>query len=245
MELNHKQVRFGFEYAKDGHGTNAAIRAGYAEKGASQKASELLGNEKVQEIIERQKLAYATLAATSFAEIILELKELYSADRTQVVKLCIDPCLNCYSSETRQTLKDAGMSHTIDVPNPDCKLCMGRGVDRVQLAATDKLPKNIRKIILGYKQGKEGVEVKLLNPLEPLMHMAKMLGFNPDRKELSGPGGGPMQIQTTEKPLTLWTREEISARLQQIRLQNSVMGVLEGVLDNPNTTTIEAKRLTD
>ena len=41
-ELNDKQKRFCHEYIKDFNGANAAIRAGYGEKGASATASRML-----------------------------------------------------------------------------------------------------------------------------------------------------------------------------------------------------------
>jgi phage terminase small subunit len=45
--LNARQERFVVEYLKDGNGTKAAIRAGYATSSAAVQAHRLLGNEKV------------------------------------------------------------------------------------------------------------------------------------------------------------------------------------------------------
>lgn len=237
-ELNHKQRRFAFEYAKDGHGTNAALRAGYAQSGASQQSTVLLENPKIQEIIEYEKRAAANLATMSFAKIILELSDMAEADRSKIVKLVCDPCLNCYSIDVRKEMKAAGMARLVDVPNPECQLCAGRGIERVQLTPTDQLPANVRKCILGYKQDKDGrISVQTMNPLEPLMHIAKMLGYNPDRKELSGPGGTPIQIATASKPPSLMSDEELDAIFAQNQLRDSVKGVLEGVfLELPAST---------
>ena len=45
------QKRFAKEYARDDNGTQAAIRAGYSENGACQQASNLLQDERIQELI--------------------------------------------------------------------------------------------------------------------------------------------------------------------------------------------------
>ena len=52
MSLTNKQKRFVQEYLVDLNATQAAIRAGYSEKGASVRGSELLSNIKVAEAIQ-------------------------------------------------------------------------------------------------------------------------------------------------------------------------------------------------
>jgi phage terminase small subunit len=51
MILNPKQKRFCDEYLKDLNGTQAAIRAGYSKKTATEQSSRLLTNVKVQDFI--------------------------------------------------------------------------------------------------------------------------------------------------------------------------------------------------
>lgn len=53
--LTEKQKRFITEYLRDGNGSRAARRAGYAEKGASQAASEALRNPAIREHITRMR----------------------------------------------------------------------------------------------------------------------------------------------------------------------------------------------
>lgn len=80
-KLTAQQRLFALEYLRDRNGTQAAIRAGYSPKAASQQASVLLGYPKVQALLE-QKLE----AAEQRTEVKLDrvLRELYAV-------LTVDP----------------------------------------------------------------------------------------------------------------------------------------------------------
>tara|TARA_R110000822_G_scaffold160612_1_gene300791 strand:- start:219 stop:602 length:384 start_codon:yes stop_codon:yes gene_type:complete len=52
-KLTPKQLKFTREYAKDGNGTQAAIRAGYAPNSADVAASRLLVNVKIGKAVEK------------------------------------------------------------------------------------------------------------------------------------------------------------------------------------------------
>lgn len=52
-KLTPRQKKFVLEYAKDRNGAQAAIRAGYSEKGAAVMASQLLTKPNVQEALEK------------------------------------------------------------------------------------------------------------------------------------------------------------------------------------------------
>jgi phage terminase small subunit len=52
-KLTARQLKFTREYAKDGNGTQAAIRAGYAPNSADVEASRLLGNAKIGKAVEK------------------------------------------------------------------------------------------------------------------------------------------------------------------------------------------------
>ena len=53
---------------------------------------------------------------------------------------------------------------------------------------------NSRKLFAGIKKTKDGIEIKTRDQSEALANIAKFLGMNVERKELSGPGGGPVAI---------------------------------------------------
>lgn len=233
-EPNHKMERFAFEYAIDGHGTNSALRAGYAEAGAAAQATKLLQNPKVLELIEHHKRAAAALATTSLAEIISELRDMAFTDRTEIVRLVSDPCLNCYDQATRQAMKAAGLGRMTEAPNPECQLCRGKGIERVEMTPTAQLSKRARKLVLGYEQKKDGIKVSMVNPVEMLREICKILGYYaPEKKEL----GGSVQISHEIKAPSLMTDEELDAIYRRNQLKNSVEGVLEGVfLELPPVT---------
>lgn len=92
----------------------------------------------------------------------------------------------------------------------------------------------------------EQVKVSMINPIEMLREICKILGYYaPERKELAGPGGGPIALSHESKPLSLWTDEELDAHYRRTQLQNSVLGVLEGVSEEREPVTIDAKLLTE
>lgn len=72
LSLTKKQKAFAHEYAVDHNGTQAAIRAGYAEKQAKSQASRLLANVAVKQLVE--KLDSDTFAASGLdaAEMLTE-----------------------------------------------------------------------------------------------------------------------------------------------------------------------------
>ena len=85
-KLTPKQDAFCDQYPVDFIGAQAAIRAGYSEKGARQQASVLLTNPNVQarlaEIIEERK----TRARRTNDEIIQELENIAFSDITKVIE---------------------------------------------------------------------------------------------------------------------------------------------------------------
>jgi len=65
LPLNLRQQRFAEEYVIDGNGTQAAIRAGYSDKGADVTAIRLLGNLRIAAEIRRLEAAREERTAVS------------------------------------------------------------------------------------------------------------------------------------------------------------------------------------
>lgn len=85
-KLNPRQARFVQEYVVDCNGTQAAIRAGYSRRGASQQASRLLANAKVQAAL-RAELAAATKRVHITQDMVLEeYRRLAFSDLRDVAK---------------------------------------------------------------------------------------------------------------------------------------------------------------
>jgi hypothetical protein len=78
-------------------------------------------------------------------------------------------------------------------PNPECPECFGDGVNVLFYHDTRKLTPGAKAVYAGVKEGKEGVEVKVHSKERALEMLGKHLGMFVEKKEISGPGGGPIQ----------------------------------------------------
>lgn len=75
MTLNDKQKLFCQEYMKDLNGTQAAIRAGYAESGARVQANRMLTNDNVQQYIQELQEGIQKRNQITIDEIMSDLIE--------------------------------------------------------------------------------------------------------------------------------------------------------------------------
>jgi len=78
-DLNHRQERFVQEFLVDLNATQAAIRAGYSEKGAHVRGSELLSIRKVRDAIEARKADLAERAGVTEEWVIEKLRDVHDA----------------------------------------------------------------------------------------------------------------------------------------------------------------------
>jgi hypothetical protein len=74
--MTRRQAAFVREYVIDRNGTQAAIRAGYSPRAASEQAARLLGNAKVASAIGAAEQRLSALADVTTQDIILSLQEL-------------------------------------------------------------------------------------------------------------------------------------------------------------------------
>lgn len=75
-KLNEKQKRFAAEYIIDLNGTQAAIRAGYAENSAAEQASDLLRNPNIAELIQKAMDKRAVRTQVTADRVLSELARL-------------------------------------------------------------------------------------------------------------------------------------------------------------------------
>lgn len=243
--LNYKMELFAQYYSETEHGTNSAIRAGYAESGASVQASRLLQNPKILGLIEEHRADAAALAGMTRAKFIRRLEILAFGDRSELFKVKVIACPTCYSADTRRDLEAAGLAASLKTPNPECKICNGEGLKHASIRPTDEIPKELRCLITGIEQKKDGIKVGTVDQLGAIALLGKATGHIVERKEIAGPGGGPIPLSHEVKPLSLWSDEELDAQYRRNQIQNSVLGVLEGVSEEREPVTIDAKLLTD
>lgn len=174
--LTPKQQRFCEEYLVDLNGTQAAIRAGYAPKGADVTASKLLGNPKVERVINAHKLERSERTQIDADWVLKRLAVEADADLADL-----------YHPETGDLLpvKDwpkiwrQGLVAGLEIE----ALFEGHGDDRIQIGHTKKLrlSDRVRRLELIGKHVKvnafqEQVAVKGLDTLADRLERAMKRG---------------------------------------------------------------------
>jgi phage terminase small subunit len=105
-------------------------------------------------------------------------------------KNCESPC-----SKTLAPRAAGGFGFSsLNPPVEECPACQGAGFVRVLVADTRKLRGPARRLYAGLKQTKDGIEIKMRNQDLARDNIAKYLGMLIDKRELAGPGGGPIPI---------------------------------------------------
>jgi phage terminase small subunit len=196
--LTGKQSRFAFEYPKDSNATKAAERAGYSERTAYSIGSELLKKPEILEAIEVAKERAAAVSEVSVGLILREWLDILSADPNDLVTIHRDSCRDCYDADTRELMKASGMRESLRVPNPDCETCKGLGVEDVIVADMRNVKGPARKLYAGAVRTKDGVKVLMRDRDAAAVNLARFLGMLVDKRELSGPGGGPIPLEAVQ-----------------------------------------------
>ena len=89
MSLTARQAAFVREYPKDNNATQAAIRAGYSEKGATVRGAELLANRKVAAALAKKVEKIEERAEIDAAEVLREVHRQAMVDMADFVE--VDP----------------------------------------------------------------------------------------------------------------------------------------------------------
>lgn len=164
---NARRRAFVGEYLKDLNGTQAAIRAGYSPRTAAQQAADLLTDPNVSAAVERGK-----------------------AQRLSRINMTQDDVL-----QEMAHLANARLEHF--VIGDDGQVELAEGAPDGAMAAIKSIKKKTR---LHYD--KEGalthktydVEVTLWDKPGTLKLMGKHVGLFPDKVELTGKDGGPIEL---------------------------------------------------
>ena len=77
-------------------------------------------------------------------------------------------------------------------PAEDCPECGGLGIEDVHIFDTRKLKRH--PLYAGAERTRNGIKVTLRDQDKARDNLARYLGMLVDRKEISGPGGGPLGI---------------------------------------------------
>ena len=214
MSLTPKQRRFVNEYCVDENATQAAIRAGYSENGAGQQAHLLLKNIEIQEAIAERMEEVAVAASITPEWVVAQWAKIATADPNGLVQVRRTCCRYCYGFGNQYQWTEgeyaAAVDKAIEVGKPapdgmggfgfnpnaepaeDCPECGGLGIEDVHIFDTRKLKRH--PLYAGAERTRNGIKVTLRDQDKARDNLARYLGMLVDKKEISGPGGGPLGI---------------------------------------------------
>lgn len=214
--MNLMQTRFVDEYVIDGNATQAAIRAGYSEKSAYAQGHELLKHREVITAIEQKKAELAQIAQVNALWVLKQWVEIATANPNDLVKHIRTCCRFCWGIAHQYQWTEAGYLAEVNrclrlkleppdgmggfgfqinrEPHSECPECGGRGLEQTVVADTRYLTGPAARLYGGVQRTKDGIKVIMRDQDGALLNIAKYLGMLVEKKELSGPGGGPLPL---------------------------------------------------
>lgn len=171
-KLTEKQKRFCDEYLIDLNATQAAIRAGYSDKTATEQGARLLTNVKVQEYIQERKADRVERTEITQDMVLRELAAIAFAKATDYAKVI-----------ERQAILTTESGARIPMVDEDGNPIMFRDV---QIELTENLTELQMRALAGIKHGKNGIEVLMCNKEKALEMLGRHLGMFKDKVEISG-----------------------------------------------------------
>lgn len=216
MSLTPKQRRFVNEYCVDENATQAYIRAGYSPEGAGPSAHALLKNPKVKDAIAERMEECAVAASITPEWVVGQWAKIAQADPNAIVQVRRTCCRHCHGYGHRYQWTEAEYSAAVDkavdsgkpapdgmggfgfnpnaAPHDDCPECGGRGVADVHVADTRKLTGPAKTLYAGAERTRNGIKINMRDKDAAVANLARYLGMLVDKKEFSGPGGGPIPM---------------------------------------------------
>ncbi len=188
MELNAKQLRFVREYLIDLHVGNAALRAGYSPKTASQIGSRLLKNVKIQAEIAKQQSKRADKLEITADKVVEELAKIGFSNMMDYIR--VGPEGDAYVDLSALNRDKAAAIQEVTVED----FTDGRGEDS----------RDVRR-----------VKFKLADKRAALVDLGKHLGLFVERHELTGKNGGPIQTEEISAIEALESRIAVLASRSQ------------------------------
>ncbi len=169
-KLNEKQKQFVREYLIDLNATQAAIRAGYAGKTAYSQGQRLLKNVEVAKELQKAQAKRAERTEITADHVLEELAKIGFSNMTDYIRTTEEG--DAFVDLSELTCEQAAAISEVVVE--DYK--DGRGEDA----------RDVRKL-----------KFKLYDKRAALVAIGKHLGMFVERKELTGKGGGPIEVNET------------------------------------------------
>ena len=180
-------------------------------------ATRWISNANIADRIKELREQAAEKAEWTIADAITEFLQIASADVNELIGTRIGACRFChgdnhlYQWKEREFLEACQRAEQADppeplpdiaggfgyrrtaAPHPSCPECEGEGVMRVVPQDSRNLSPAAKMIYEGVKKTRDGFEIKIADRHKARENAARILGAFVDRKELSGPGGAPIQ----------------------------------------------------
>ena len=135
---NSRHEIFAREYVKDLNGTRAAIAAGYGEKGAHVRASQLLRNRKVQGLLAKLTKKHADKLDLSAEKVLSELSSMGFSNMLDYIKPTEEGSVYVHLSNLTREQSSAIQEVTVD-EYVEGKGKHARKVKRTKLKLVDKI----------------------------------------------------------------------------------------------------------
>jgi phage terminase small subunit len=213
MSLTPKRRRFVNEYCVDENATQAYIRAGFAPEGAGQSAHALLKNPEIQRAVKERMEEVAVAASITPEWVVKQWARIAGADPNDLVRIRRGCCRHCHghghgyqwTESEYMTKLDAALTAGQEAPDgmggfgfdpnlaPDagCPECGGQGKSEVEIADTLKAKS---PLYAGAERTRNGIKITMRDQDKAVENLARYLGLMVDRKEISGPNGGPVAL---------------------------------------------------
>jgi phage terminase small subunit len=231
IKTNMQKV-FAKEYLVDLNATQAAIRAGYSPKTAKQQGQRLLTLPHVQEAVQKEMRKQSQRTEITADKVLQQWWDIATADPNDIICLRRVCCRHCYGKNFEYQWRDKkeydkavvaaeayakenektpiipsnaggyGFNRLLR-PNPDCPYCAGEGQPELHAKDTRDLEPKARLLFAGIKQTQAGIEIKFRDQDKALENVARHLGMFIDKKEFTGPNGGPIQTAVDLSGLSL------------------------------------------
>jgi phage terminase small subunit len=231
LPLNSLEERFCQEFIFDLDAAAAAARAGYRHE---TEGPRLLGRKSILRRIQELKDRRATRLELKSDDVLKRWWAIATADPNEIVQLRRVNCRYCHGVNheyqwTPAEYEAALLKHAKLVakaglepppapndtggtdfaqwrePSETCPECSGAGVPTPFYNDTRELSPGGRALYGGLETGAGGaLKLRIRDQEAALLNVAKHLGMHIDRRELSGPGGEPLEIIVkVVKPPTL------------------------------------------
>jgi phage terminase small subunit len=216
MSLTPKQRRFVNEYCVDENAPQAAIRAGYSPDTAGVIGCENLKKPYIKEAIAERMEECAIAASITPEWVVGQWAKIATADPNAIVQVRRTCCRHCHGFGHQYQWTEAEYSAAVDravdsgkpapdgmggfgfnpnaAPAADCPECGGLGIEDVHVADTRKLRGPAKVLYAGAERTRNGIKIHMRDKDAAVANLARYLGMLVDKKEFSGPGGGPIPL---------------------------------------------------